>query len=184
MTRPLTNPELAVLSLIVEKDMHGYEMEVVIRERGMRNWTGIGFSSIYHILGLLERQGLVRSRAEPSPGRGPARKVFEATRKGRARYKAEALSALAAAVRPFPLFMQGLAALPGLDPGKAAEALASYRAGLATRLEEVRAKNSPGLPFHVAAMVSYSETMIGAELAWVARLEEKLRETAAQGGVG
>jgi DNA-binding PadR family transcriptional regulator len=181
MSRALTNAELAVLSLIVEKDRHGYEIESVIEERGMRNWTEVAFSSIYHILRILERDLLIESRAEPAPGKGPARKVYSATQSGRERYEAEALGALATMVRPYPLFTQGLAALPGLDPEKAADALASYREGLRARLEEVEAKDLPGLPFHVAAMFSYSKTLIRAEEAWVADLEKKLRDTASKG---
>jgi DNA-binding PadR family transcriptional regulator len=181
MSRQLTNAELAVLSLIVERDMHGYEIETVIQERGMRNWTEIGFSSIYHILGLLEREGLIGSRTERAPGRGPARKVYEAREAGRTRYAQEALGALSTSKGSYSLFIQGLAALPGLDPAEAAEALASYQRGLAERLEEVRAKDLPGLPFHVAAMFSYSETMIRAEAEWAAGLEAKLRGEAARG---
>jgi DNA-binding PadR family transcriptional regulator len=175
MPRALTNTELAILSLIVERDMHGYEIETVIRERGMRNWTEIGFSSIYHILVLLERGALIRSRMEPAPGKGPARKVYEATDEGRERYRREALAALATAVRPYPLFMQGLAALPGLDLVAAADALANYREELSERLKEVKAKKMSGLPFHVEAMFSYSETMIRAEIGWVEELEKSLR---------
>jgi len=175
MGRPLTNAELAVLGLIVEREMHGYEIEAVIRERGMRNWTEIGFSSIYHILGLLEREGLIGSRTEAAPGKGPARKVYRARKAGKRRYESEALGALSVAVRPYPIFMQGLAALPLLDSGKAADALSSYRAGLAERLAEVQGKNLPGLPFHVAAMFSYSETLIRAESDWVSGLEAGLR---------
>ncbi len=184
MDRKLTNAELAVLSLIVERDMHGYELEAVIQERGMRNWTEIGFSSIYHILGLLEREGLILSRAERAPGKGPARKVYEAGEAGRARYASEALGALSSSVRPFPVFIQGLAALPALDPARAAEAVGAYRRGLAERLAEIEAKSLSDLPFHVAAMFSYSETMIRAESDWVAALEGRLRELAARGEEG
>lgn len=181
MGKPLTNAELAILSLIAEKDMHGYEIETVIRERGMRNWTEIGFSSIYHILGRLERELLIGSRTEAAPGKGPARKIYEARKAGRKRYEAEALGALSSAPRSFSIFMQGLAALPSLDPGKAAEALAAYRGTLADRLAEVRGKNLPGIPFHVAEMFSYSETMILAESSWAAGLEKRLRSKAAKG---
>jgi len=181
MQRALTNAELAVLSLIVERDRHGYEIETVIEERGMRNWTEVAFSSIYHILKTLERDLLIESHPEPAPGKGPARKVYSATSSGSERYEAEALGALATMIRPYPLFMQGLAALPGLDPTKAAEALASYREGLKARLEEVGAKDIPGIPFHVAAMFSYSKSMIAAEEKWVADLEKKLRDTASKG---
>jgi DNA-binding PadR family transcriptional regulator len=180
--RSLTNPEIAILGLIVERDAHGYELEAVIQERGMRNWTEIGFSSIYHILRTLESGTLIRSHTETAPGKGPARKVYEATAEGRSRYESEALAALATAVRPYPAFLQGLAALPLFDPLKAAEALASYSGGLAERLQEIEPKDSPGLPFHVAAMFSYSRAMIRAESDWVAAFENELREKASKGG--
>ncbi|MBN1315338.1 MAG: helix-turn-helix transcriptional regulator, partial [Anaerolineales bacterium] len=71
----MTNAELAILSLIAEQPLHGYEIEQIIKKRGMRNWTEIGFSSIYYLLRKLEREGLISSRLE-NVGRGPARKVF------------------------------------------------------------------------------------------------------------
>lgn len=184
MDRRLTDAELAVLGLVAERDMHGYEIEAVIRERGMRNWTDIGFSSIYHILGQLERGGLIASRTEAAPGKGPARKIYGAKEAGRERYEAEALEALSSPPRSFTIFMQGLAALPSLGPAKAAEALKEYRRGLAGRLAEIKEKDLPGIPFHVAAMFSYSETMIRAESEWVAGLERRLRSKAARGGRG
>jgi DNA-binding PadR family transcriptional regulator len=147
----------------------------------MRNWTEIGFSSIYHILALLEREGLIGSRVERAPGKGPARKVYEAREAGRIRYESEALGALSASVRPFPIFIQGLASLPLLGPEKAANALRDYRRGLAERLAEVEGKDLPGLPFQVAAMFSYSRTMIRAETEWVAALEGRLRTMTAGG---
>lgn len=177
----MTNAELAVLGLIVERDQHGYEIETIIRERGMRNWTEIGFSSIYHVLGVLERGGLVFARTEAAPGRGPARKVYSATEAGRERYRSEALAALAADSRRYSPFIQGLAALPQLEPAEAAQAVAAYRAGLAERLEDVTGKGAREAPFHVRAMFSYSKAMIEAELAWAADFEAKLREAAAKG---
>ena len=180
--RRLSNAELAVLGLLAERGMHGYEIESVIRERGMRNWTEIGFSSIYRVLGSLEREGLVRSRTEPAPGKGPARKVYEALDSGRERYREECLAALGSSVPPCPLFMQGLAALPALGPEAAARALGRYRVSLAERLAEIEAKDAADLPFHAAALFSYSKTMILAEDGWVEALERKLRARARRGG--
>ena len=51
----MTNAELAILSLVAEQPRHGYEIENVIEQRGMRAWTEIGFSSIYYILKKLEK---------------------------------------------------------------------------------------------------------------------------------
>ena len=47
---PLSNAEYAVLSLLAEAPRHGYGVERIVEERGMRNWTEIGFSSIYFLL--------------------------------------------------------------------------------------------------------------------------------------
>nr|MBA3799931.1 PadR family transcriptional regulator [Geodermatophilaceae bacterium] len=44
----LTPSELTVLGLIVERPRHGYDLEQVIEQRGIRQWTDIGFSSIYY----------------------------------------------------------------------------------------------------------------------------------------
>jgi DNA-binding PadR family transcriptional regulator len=73
MEMKLTNAELAILSLIAEQPRHGYEIEGVIEARGMRDWTEIGFSSIYYLLNKLEKDGLVASQLTASRGRGPAR---------------------------------------------------------------------------------------------------------------
>ena len=57
----LTDAQLLVLGLVAEMPRHGYELEQVIEQRGMREWTQIGFSSIYFVLGKLEKLGLVAS---------------------------------------------------------------------------------------------------------------------------
>ncbi len=51
----MTPAELAILSLLAEQPRHGYGIEQVIDERGMREWTAIGFSSIYYLLNKLEQ---------------------------------------------------------------------------------------------------------------------------------
>ena len=78
----MTNAELAILGLIVEQPRHGYEVEQVIDERGMRDWTEVGFSSIYFLLNKLEKAGSILSHIEPAAGRGPSRKVYHPTQKG------------------------------------------------------------------------------------------------------
>ncbi|MEQ9246341.1 MAG: PadR family transcriptional regulator, partial [Nitratireductor sp.] len=59
MTVNLTDAELLLLGLVAEMPRHGYELEQIIDTRGMREWTQVGFSSIYFVLGKLEKSGLV-----------------------------------------------------------------------------------------------------------------------------
>jgi DNA-binding PadR family transcriptional regulator len=113
----LTNAELAILSLIVEQPRHGYDIEQVIEARQMRNWTEIGFSSIYYVLKKLERDGLIVSHLEASSGPGPARRVYSVTAAGKVKWCEAALLALAAPQRAASsLLLAG--DLPLLPPGE------------------------------------------------------------------
>jgi DNA-binding PadR family transcriptional regulator len=172
----LTNAEIAVLALLVEEDRHGYEIEEIIEQRGMREWTEIGFSSIYTVLAKLEKRGLAAARLAAARGRGPARKVHRATPAGRKEYRASVLEALSRPQRLFPLIQQGLAGLPDVDAAAAAAALECYATSLRERLAGVRKKRNAGShPFHVECMFDYSEHMVGAEARWVEDLARKLR---------
>jgi DNA-binding PadR family transcriptional regulator len=174
--KPLTNAEIAVLSLLVEEDRHGYEIEEIIVERGMREWTEIGFSSIYTVLAKLEQLGLAAARLSTARGKGPARKVYHATAQGRKIYRESVLDALSRPQRLFPLLQQGLAGLPGLPAAEAAAALGQYGKALRERLAGVRKKRAAGdAPFHVECMFDYGEHMVGAEAQWVEDLAKKLR---------
>ena len=110
----MTNAELAILSLVAEHPRHGYEIEQIIQQRGMREWTEIGFSSIYYLLAKLDGAGLIVSRLEEG-ARGPARKVYEATPAGRQALRGGTLELLAVPHRSSSLEL-GLANLPLLDP--------------------------------------------------------------------
>lgn len=165
----MTNAELAILSLIHEQPRHGYEIEQVIEERGMRDWTEIGFSSIYYLLKKLEKAGLVEGRiAEPS-SRGPARKVYHITPAGREAVLEGTLATLSTPENCYRGLQLGLANLPGLPVEQALDALRSYLQGLEDRYAYVqeRAEAQHPLPPHVEAMFSHSLTMIKAEMDWI-----------------
>ena len=61
MTTTINNKETAVLGLLSERPMHGYEVEQAIRMRDMRYWTEISMSSVYKVLKKLEDKALVTS---------------------------------------------------------------------------------------------------------------------------
>ncbi len=174
----MTNAELAILSLIAEVPRHGYEIEQIIETRGMREWTEIGFSSIYYLLKKLEKAGLIESQLRPSEGRGPARRVYQVTAEGRAALNEATLEALAQPKQSYPPILLGMANLPIVSREQAAVALLSYREGLVERLEHVaaRAESQRPLPDHVEMLFSYSLTMIETEKNWVESVIQKLKE--------
>ena len=60
----LSHIAFVVLGLISEASCNGKMLDEKIEERGMRNWTSIGKSSIYGVLKKLENDELVRSWIE------------------------------------------------------------------------------------------------------------------------
>lgn len=165
----MTNAELAILSLIAERPRHGYDIEQVIEARGMRDWTEVGFSSIYYLLKKLEQGGLVKSRMQPAEGRGPARKVYQITEQGVQEFLQAALTAIAEAEAPNTGFLLGISVLPSLPREQAINALHAYRERLEQRIEALEGKiaDDPYLPMHVEAMFDYSLVLGQAELNWL-----------------
>ena len=175
----MTKAELAILSLIGERPRHGYEIEQVIEQRGMREWTELGFSSIYYLLKKLEQKGLIEGRLEEA-ARGPARRVYRIMPQGRDALHAGVLDALSVPHRRYPPLQLGLANLPAISPADALSALGHYRGGLAARLVHLRSQweRQRPLPDHVEAMFDYAVTMVQAELEWARRFMRQLRAKA------
>jgi len=174
----MTNAELAILSLITQQPRHGYEIEQVIEERGMRDWTEVGFSSIYYLLNKLENDNLIEGQVERHVGQGPARKVYRITEAGREAVHAGVLTALSVPQRTYPLLQLGLANLPAIPHSEALDALRKYRGNLSDRLEYVQRKRDRQrpLPYFIETMFSHSITMIKAERSWIEDLIKQLEE--------
>lgn len=176
----MTGAELAVLSLVAEQPRHGYQIEQVIVAREMRQWTDLGFSSIYFVLKKLERAGMIESQLEPAAGRGPARRVYQITQQGWETFHKGTLAALAEPPRPASTFLLALSNLPAVPRREAVVALRNYRDELSERKEHLQQRQALGEgnnPFHVNAMFEFSLAMIQAELEWFNRF---IRELEAQ----
>jgi DNA-binding PadR family transcriptional regulator len=165
----MTNAELAVLSLIAEKPRHGYDIEQVIEVRGMRKWTEIGFSSIYYLLKKMEQGGLIESQLHQQEGRGPARKVYTITSRGRRAQLEGTLAALSTPQSGSAPFLLGLSNFPIIPGEQALSALNSYAQRLEDRQRNIlqRADEQRPLPPFVEAMFDYSQFLVEAELDWI-----------------
>jgi DNA-binding PadR family transcriptional regulator len=177
----MTNTELAILSLIAERARHGYEIEQVIEERGMRDWTEIGFSSIYYILKKLEKQCWLESHVAQDNEQGPARKVYQLTEAGWQAWHEGILDVLSNPRPIYDPFQLGLANLAGLSTAKSLAALRKYHEQLAQKRDYVKARWTAlhHAPEHVNAMFDLSMTLLNSELTW---LEQFIEQVARKGG--
>lgn len=169
-SKSITNAELAVMSLLVEKPMHGYQIEQTIEDRGMREWTTIGFSSIYYILEKLKKLGWLASNLEISTGKGPARQIFTLTNKGKENWKKAVLKTLTHPSMINSNFQLGLSILAYLDKKTIISALENYQKELTRKyleLSEKQDKQKVTLPWNVLAMFDLSMTKLNTEIDWV-----------------
>jgi DNA-binding PadR family transcriptional regulator len=176
--KTVTDSELAIMSLLVEKPMHGYQIEQTIVDRGMREWTTIGFSSIYYILEKLKKLGWLAGSIEIGDGKGPARQIFSLTTKGKENWEKAILIALAHPSRNNSNFQLGLSNLVFLEKQQIISALENYLKELAQKYLELSVKKERQkvyLPWNVLAMFDLSLTQIKSQLDWLKNFIDSIR---------
>jgi DNA-binding PadR family transcriptional regulator len=169
--KTLTHAELLVLGLVAEMPRHGYELEQVIEQRGMREWTQIGFSSIYFVLGKLDKRELVTAE---KPAGAKAKKVFRVTDAGRATLAEEALAALRTVRPSYSSVLLGMAHWPVLERDAALGALQERRAAVEAelqRLGDIQVAQQP-LPDFVEALFDYALGQLRSEAEWVTQTHD------------
>jgi DNA-binding PadR family transcriptional regulator len=165
-SKTLTDAELLVLGLVAEMPRHGYELDQVIEQRGLREWTQIGFSSIYFVLGRLEKLEYVVSEA---PAGAKAKKVFRVTRIGQAALAEQSLTALRTVRPSYNSVLLGMAHWPVLKRKEALGSLEERGAAVALEMErlgEIQVTQQP-LPDYIEALFEYALGQLRAEAEWV-----------------
>jgi DNA-binding PadR family transcriptional regulator len=168
----LTDAELLTLGLVAEMPRHGYELEQTIAQRSMREWTQIGFSSIYFVLGELQRMKLVTTRKRAGENANPkARKVYSVTNAGRRALLAQTIDALSSVRPTYPSVLLGMINWSVLERRDALRSLRARREAIdaeIARLRDIQVDQQP-LPDHVDALFDYSIGQLKAERRWVVR---------------
>jgi len=176
----LTTPDLVLLSLLAERPMHGYQANLELERRQIRDWAGISRPQVYYSLEKLARAGMIRAGETDEPAAGPERSTFETTAKGHA--------ALAAALereewttqRERPPFLTWIALSWQARPGvfeKQLERRREFLEGEVVREKEVLASilEEVGHPYHEAVwMVSFTIKQFQLELRWLRKLKREL----------
>src|SRR5919206_4961589 len=118
--RKVSNPlALAVMALLFERPMHPYEMVSLMRERGKHETVRLRYSSLYSVVGALEREGLIVPRETVREGRRPERTIYGITGAGREEFLTWLRELLREPVKEYTQFAAGLSFLPGLPPEEA-----------------------------------------------------------------
>lgn len=168
---------LAVLSTLMERPMHPYEMASVMRERGKDQDMTIKWGSLYTVVRNLDKHGLLAVVENERQGGRPARTVYRITDAGRAEL-ADWIRELVAEPEPeLPRFRAGLSVLGGVGPEEALALLRQRLSTLEERLAEDRktlAELTTGLPRIFLLEVEYDLAIRDAEATWVRSLIEEM----------
>lgn len=170
----LSDAELLVLGLLAEMPRHGYELDQVIERRGMREWTPIGFSSIYFVLGKLEAKGLVKSE---TPANTTAKKSYVLTKAGRKALVDRTLAGLRTVRPTYSSVLMGMLHWPVLTRDQALEALqARSEAVIAemARIENIHFEQQP-LPDFADVLFDFSLGQLRAESEWIHKTLEYMK---------
>lgn len=170
----LTDSELLLLGLVAEMPRHGYELEQAIETRGMREWTQIGFSSIYFVLGKLQKAGLVSVKV---PAGIKARKIVSITELGHKVLTEQTIAALQEYRPTFSTVLLGMLHWPAIPRDQALKALNARLSSIdeeVERLESLRRLRQP-MPDHIEVLFDYTDGQLRAERNWIQTTVDYMR---------
>lgn len=178
--RELTTPDLVLLSLLAERPMHGYEANLELERRQVRDWAGISRPQVYYSLEKLRAQGLIRAAESEDRAAGPERSVFVTTAKGRTALASALEREEWATQRERPPFLTWIAlswqARPGIFEQQVQRRQKFLEEELAREEETLHAiRAEVGHRFHEAVwMVSLAIEQFRCELRWLQKLSREI----------
>ncbi|HUY64824.1 MAG TPA: PadR family transcriptional regulator [Acidimicrobiales bacterium] len=192
--------ELAILGLLGEQELHGYEIRRRLRDE-LGLFSNVSFGSLYPALSRLERSGAVETAEESGPGvssapipmtgslsgeraalrarratggRGRrARKVYRITEEGRRQFAQLLDNERDAAADDARSFGLRLAFARYLPPHARLRLLERRRAQLAQRLEDARAAAAAAerpLDLYARSVVEHAAESAERDISWLDRL--------------
>jgi len=181
MTNPPhpSNPlALAVLALLFERPMHPYEIGVILKHRHKEESIKLRYGSLYTVIDLLLKRGLIVAKEIARDGRRPERTVYDITPAGRDELRNWMADLVGEPVKEYPRFEAALSLLPVLRPDEALtllrrrlQLIEQNVAILARHIEEISHQNLPPL---FLVETEYRLALIEAEQHFVAGLIRRI----------
>lgn len=163
---------LAVLSTVIERPMHPYEIASLLRTRGKEDDMDIKWGSLYTVVRNLVKHGFIEVVETERAGARPERTVYRITDAGRAELIDWARELVATPQPEHPKFKAGLSVLAVLGPDEAVTLLSQRLTALeqATAATRAQLANYPNVPRLFLVEDEYELAMRDAEAAWVRAL--------------
>ncbi|MEU4251044.1 PadR family transcriptional regulator [Amycolatopsis sp. NPDC026612] len=160
---------LAVLSAVLDRPRHPYEMAAVLKERGKDADMPIKWGSLYTVVANLEKHGFLEAVESRKDGGRPERTVYGITSAGREELEDWVRELVGTVEKEPPRFQAGLSMVGVLGPDQTIALLRQRIEQLTERIEAQRAmleQLRPLLPRLFLVEVEYDLAMTEAEERW------------------
>ncbi|MDQ6744119.1 MAG: PadR family transcriptional regulator [Candidatus Dormibacteraeota bacterium] len=176
---PRTPLALGLLSLLLERPMHPYEMKGLMQERGHDRVIKIKGASVYDAVERLSRLGFIEPLETSREGRRPERTVYSLTEAGRDELLVWLRELISRPVSEYPQFGAALAFMAGLGNEKEVIALLQWRvvqleAEIAAGEKVLNGTLEQGIPRMFVIEEEYALAMRRAEVDFVRHLIDDL----------
>jgi DNA-binding PadR family transcriptional regulator len=164
---------LTVLCLLIERPMHPYEMQRVIRQRKKSDFLDLKRGSLYHAIKRLQDAGLIIPVETVRDGKRPERTVYRITNAGVCEVRSWLRELLAIPIPEATQFYAAISFVGHLTPGEVTAQLTLRGARLEAELKGLDAAIEglqPQLGRVVLLEAEYTRDTKRAELAWVRSL--------------
>ncbi|MFE9574792.1 PadR family transcriptional regulator [Nocardia sp. NPDC006044] len=169
---------LAVLSAMIDRPKHRYEIAQTLRDRGKDQDMTIKWGSLYTVVQNLEKVGYLEIIGSERDGARPERVIYQLTDAGRAELVDWTRELVAVPEPEQHRFVAGLSILSVLPPdeviellGRRIDALGHIIDGVRAELDKVMAMKLPRL-FIIES--EFGLAMLEAEAAWARSLRDEL----------
>ena len=181
---PLGTPDLVLLSLLAERPMCGYQANLELERRCIRDWAAVSRPQVYYSLEKLAHARMLEGSETAEPAAGPERRAYKTTEKGKAALADELERAEWTRQRDRPAFLTWLALSWQARPGVFRKQLKRRRKFLLSELKRERETSRAisaevGHKFHEAVwMVGLMLDQLRTEIRWNQQLERSLKRRA------
>ncbi|MFC9877929.1 PadR family transcriptional regulator [Nocardia salmonicida] len=166
---------LAVLSVIVQRPMHRYEIAATLRARGKDRDMDIKWGSLYTVVQNMEKAGFLEVIGSERDGARPERVIYRITDAGRAEMADWTRELLAAPEPEHHRFTAGLSILAVLPPDEVIALLGTRVAALERTIETTKAELAElTLPRLFLVESEFGLAMLEAEANWARSLWAEL----------
>ena len=173
----LGHKQFVILGLVAETPSHAYSINQRIEERGMRNWTAIGKSSIYRIMIELENTKLIEYYEEDVDNR--KRKVYTITDYGTKVLKEKVYNVIKGFVgKNDEDFYVAFSMLPLFSPDELIKAFSySIEEMKRNKVElENMLKATPNLPINVSGLFIHPIKILETDISFMEWVIDKIKE--------